>query len=120
MSNLRAQRSLLDLAQNIKQARLARRWAMADLAERAGVSVKTLQRLEQGDGGVGIGNLAAVLAAMGESDALARILRIEDDAVGLSRALEALPKRGKTYRKPHRAGDAEEVRDTDDDEGVGF
>ena len=77
MSNLRAQRALVDLGRNIKQARLARRLAMLDLAERAGVSEKTIQRLERGDAGVGIGKLAGVLAALGEPDALAEILRIE-------------------------------------------
>ena len=34
MSNLRAQRALVNLGRNIKQARLARRLAMLDLAER--------------------------------------------------------------------------------------
>lgn len=85
------------------------------------MSEKTVQRLELGDPGVGIGNLAAVLAALGESDALAQILRIEEDAVGLSRALETLPKRGRTFRK--RGGS--QTRDdhdaaAEDDEGTGF
>lgn len=121
MSNLRAKRSLVELGRNIKFARLARSLARLDLAERAGVSEKTVQRIELGDPGVGIGNLASVLAALGESDALARILRIEDDAVGLSRAVEALPKRGKAFGKrrgtlagPAGGGTA------GDDEGVGF
>ncbi|KZZ23043.1 transcriptional regulator, partial [Sulfitobacter sp. HI0082] len=94
MSNLRAQRALVNLGRNIKQARLARRLAMLDLAERAGVSEKTIQRLERGDAGVGIGKLAGVLAALGEPDALAEILRIEEDPVGLSLAVDAIPKRG--------------------------
>lgn len=66
--NLRAQRTLGNIGRNIRQARLARRLAMRDLAERANVSEKTIQRLERGDAGVGIGNLAAVLAALGGDD----------------------------------------------------
>ena len=123
MSNLRAQRALVDLGRNIKQARLARRLAMLDLAERAGVSEKTIQRLERGDAGVGIGKLAGGLAALGEPDALAEILRIEEDAVGLSLALDAIPKRGTSYvkRGGARAPDSRHEADVDDDdEGVGF
>lgn len=122
MSNLRAQRALVDLGRNIKQARLARRLAMLDLAERAGLSEKTIQRLERGDAGVGIGKLARVLAALGEPDALAEILRIEEDAVGLSLALDAIPKRGISYLKRGgtRAPDSRHEADGDDDEGVGF
>lgn len=121
MSNLRAQRALAELGRNIKRARLARSLARLDLAERASVSEKTIQRLELGDPGVGIGNLAAVLAALGGSDGLAQILQIEDDAVGLSRALETLPKRGKSFGK--RGGS--QARDdhdasAEDDEGTGF
>lgn len=122
MSNLRAQRALVDLGRNIKQARLARRLAMLDLAERASVSEKTIQRLERGDAGVGIGKLAGVLAALGEPDALAEILRIEEDTVGLSLALDAIPKRGISYvkRGGARAPDSRHEADGNDDEGVGF
>jgi transcriptional regulator with XRE-family HTH domain len=127
MSNLRAKRSLTELGRNVKFARLARSFARLDLAERAGVSEKTVQRIELGDPGVGIGNLAAILAALGEPDALARILRIEEDAVGLSRAVEGLPKRGKTFGR-YRGTPAGRIADggpaggeaPDDDEGFGF
>ncbi|WP_424934767.1 helix-turn-helix domain-containing protein [Amaricoccus macauensis] len=121
MSNLRARRALTELGENIKRARLARRLARFDLSERAGVSEKTVQRLENGDPGVGIGNLAAVLAALGDPDALARILRFENDAVALSRAIEALPKRGKTFgrRGSAQADRGHDISD-DDDEGTGF
>jgi transcriptional regulator with XRE-family HTH domain len=98
MASLKAIRSLTDLGQNIRQARLARRFTMTDLAMRADVSERTLMRLEKGDPGVGIGNLAAVLAALGSPAALADLMSPENDAVGLSRALQAVPKRGRTFR----------------------
>lgn len=97
MVSLKAMRSLTDLGQNIRQARLARRFTMADLAMRADVSERTLMRLEKGDPGVGIGNLAAVLAALGSPAVLADLMSPENDTVGLSRALEAVPKRGRTF-----------------------
>ncbi len=98
MASLKAVRSLTDLGQNIRQARLARRFSMAELAMRADVSERTLMRLEKGDPGVGIGNLAAVLAALGSPAVLADLMSPENDTVGLSRALQAVPKRGRTFR----------------------
>ena len=98
MSNLRATRSLADLGQNLRQARLSRRFSIAELATRADVSERTLIRLEKGDPGVGIGNLAAVLAALGSPENLAQIMAPENDPVGLSRALDAVPKRGRRFR----------------------
>lgn len=98
MSNLRARRSLTDLGQNLRQARLARRFSIVELATRADVSERTLIRLEKGDPGVGIGNLAAVLAALGSPESLAAVMAPENDPVGLARALDAVPKRGRSFR----------------------
>lgn len=98
MSNLKAQRSLTDLGQNLRQARLSRRFSIAELATRADVSERTLIRLEKGDAGVGIGNLASVLAALGGPERLADLMSPENDPVGLSRALDAVPKRGRSFK----------------------
>jgi transcriptional regulator with XRE-family HTH domain len=93
MSNLKALRSLTDLGQNLRQARLSRRFSIAELAARADVSERTLIRLEKGDPGVGIGNLADLMSP-------------ENDPVGLSRALDAVPKRGRSFKpaKTTKAG----------------
>jgi len=106
MSNLRALRSLTDLGQNLRQARLSRRFSLAELATRADVSERTLIRLEKGDPGVGIGNLAAVLAALGSPEGLADLISPENDPVGLARALDAIPKRGRSF-KPGKSAKAE-------------
>jgi AraC-like DNA-binding protein len=60
MASLLAKRSVRTLGVNLRHARLARRFSIADIASRAGVSPKTVQRLEKGDEGVGVGNLAGV------------------------------------------------------------
>jgi transcriptional regulator with XRE-family HTH domain len=103
---------------------------MADLAERAGVSEKTVQRLEKGDPGVGVGTLAAILAALGDPGGLERVLRPEDDPIGLSRAIETTPQRGRSSRRKAaggRAGEADAPSGGDasrgassDEDGVGF
>lgn len=124
MSNLKALRSLSDLGQNLRQARLARRFSIAELATRADVSERTLIRLEKGDAGVGIGNLAAVLAALGSAEVLAEVMSPENDPVGLSRALEAVPKRGRSFKPTKRTsqvadgGEPETV--TPARRGIGF
>lgn len=130
VSSLRAQRSVISLGRHLRQARLSRRLTMADLAERAGVSEKTVQRLEKGDPGVGVGTLAAVLAALGDPGGLERVLRPEDDPIGLSRAIEATPQRGRSSRRKAaggRAGEADAPSGgeagrgaSSDDDGVGF
>lgn len=127
MASLKAMRSLSDLGRNIKQARLSRRFSIAELATRADVSERTLTRLEKGDPGVGIGNLAAVLAALGSPAALAEVMSPENDAVGFSRALQAVPKRGRSFKPGTPAPTLDEAgRATDPDDrprrrdGVGF
>lgn len=98
MASLEAMRFLTDLGQNLRQARLAWRFSMAELAARADVSERMLMRLETGDPGVGIGNLASVLAALGSPAVLAELMSPERDAVGLSRALQSVPRRGRTFK----------------------
>lgn len=123
MASLKATRSIAELGQNIKQARLSRRFSIAELATRADVSERTLMRLEKGDPGVGIGNLASVLAALGEPGALAEVMSPENDAVGLSRALQAVPKRGRSFKfgKPLQTGDEPEREQTPRGrKGIGF
>jgi transcriptional regulator with XRE-family HTH domain len=124
MSSLKALRSLSDLGQNLRQARLARRFSIAELATRADVSERTLIRLEKGDAGVGIGNLAAVLGALGSPEVLADVMSPENDPVGLSRALEAVPKRGRSFKPVARASQAAEGAEpetvTPARRGIGF
>lgn len=120
MASLKSKRSLSALGRNIKQARLARRFSIAELAIRADISERTLIRLEKGDGGVGIGNLASVLGALGQLDALADLLSPENDAVGLSRALQGVPKRGRSFKPAapaDPAGAPEKGQELDDKPG---
>ena len=65
MSNIAVIRSIRKLGRDIKSARLRRRLPMSLVAERAGISVRTLSNLEKGETGVSIGHVAAVIAALG-------------------------------------------------------
>lgn len=86
-------RSFRALGSNISRARRRRRLTRASLAERSGVSVSTLKRLEGGDGSVALENLARVLQVLGELDRLANLLDSGTDELGMMLMDEQLPKR---------------------------
>jgi len=53
------------LGEQISIGRRERRWTQADLAERAGISVRTLNRVEHGDPGVALGTAFELAALTG-------------------------------------------------------
>ena len=65
----RMARLLAQIGSNLKLARLRRKFSAATVAQRAGISRKTLYRVEQGDSGVALGTYARVL----------QVLRLEQD-----------------------------------------
>jgi transcriptional regulator with XRE-family HTH domain len=92
------QRALRKLGKDIHDARKRRRLPMSVLAERAFTSRTTLQRIEAGDHGVGIGIYAAVLQALGLLDELASVADVSRDSVGQSLAAAELPARARLRR----------------------
>lgn len=99
-SSVSARRALEALGANIKTARLKRRIAMKEFAERIGVSESTLARLEKGDGGVSIGTLAMACLVLGEIERMSGFLDPGSDDTGLLLDREALPKRIDRKRQP--------------------
>lgn len=85
------EQSLEALGRNLKVARLRRRLPQQVLAERAGIGLTTLNKIEKGDCGVAIGNVAAVMLALGLGTPLSDIAQI--DEMGLALEGEMLPKR---------------------------
>ena len=85
-------RALRKLGADIRDARRRRRLPMAVVAERAFTSRSTLQRVEAGDTGVGIGIYAGVLQALGLLDGLSQIADIGNDSVGQALASADLPR----------------------------
>src|SRR5437879_3297695 len=74
------QRILAELGENIRYARLRRRFSAALLAERAGISRNTLRSIERGEPSVTFGSYATVLLCLGlENDLL---LVAKDDILG--------------------------------------
>lgn len=74
------QRLLRELGENIRLARLRRKFPAALVAERAGLDPKTLRRVEHGEPSATLGAYANVLHSLGLEKDLALIAR--DDALG--------------------------------------
>ena len=82
------------MGQRLRAARLRRRIPLAEMAVRAGVTPKTLRRLEQGDASVGLALLIRTLSVLGLTDDINRIAARDD--IGQRLAEMSLPER------PHR------------------
>src|SRR5271165_2263411 len=91
-------RAIAKLGEDVSRARRRRRFSRASLAERSGVSEATVKRLEKGDGGVALENLARVLNVLGELQRIEGLLDSATDELGLQLMDEQLPKRVRKRR----------------------
>jgi transcriptional regulator with XRE-family HTH domain len=76
----RVARLITGLGENIRKARLRRAFSTETVAERAGITRKTLYRVERGDPAVALGIYARVLQALRLENDLAAIAL--DDVLG--------------------------------------
>jgi transcriptional regulator with XRE-family HTH domain len=70
----RAARLLAGFGENLKLARLRRKFSAESVAQRAGITRRTLSKVEQGDPGVALGIYARVM----------QVLRLENDLAHLA------------------------------------
>ena len=80
--------ALKTLGLNLKNARLRRALPQSVIAERAGISLNTLSKIENGDPGVSIGNVA-----LGLTSAISTLASSENDPIGLANEARYLPRR---------------------------
>lgn len=108
----RLSRLLASAGDNLKLARLRRSQTAETVAQRAGISRKTLYRVERGDSAVALGIYARVLQALRLEQDLARLAA--NDAFGRKLQDAAMtPKK----RAPRREAAGPTVRRGDGDEG---
>jgi transcriptional regulator with XRE-family HTH domain len=125
MGSSKTRPALERLGQDIRNARLRRGIAAADLAVRAGTSPSSVARLEKGDPGVAIGTLADVLVTLGLVERLADLIDIRKDDLGLALATENGPRRGRSFasrlrkQKTQPAG-SRDGKDIVDPDGASF
>lgn len=99
---LPVRRALRKLGGDIKEARLRRRIPATVLAERASISRTTLTKVEKGEPGVSIGNVATVLFALGFVDRISDLADLRFDEQGLALEEERLPKRIRPRKRKPR------------------
>ena len=88
-----AERAIAQLGADFSRARRRRSITQANLAQRAGVSLSTIKRLEAGDPRMQLHVLARVLLVFGELGKLKALLDSAGDDIGLALADEGLPQR---------------------------
>ncbi len=98
--SLPAARAVAKLGRDVALARRRRRLTQASLAERAGIARKTLTRLESGDAGISLENLARVLFVLGAIAPLEQLLDTPADHAGLIMMNEQLPQRVRARKTP--------------------
>jgi transcriptional regulator with XRE-family HTH domain len=92
-------RSLRALGQHLSTWRKLRDLTAAEVADRAGIGVNTVLRLERGEGAT-LENVLRVARALGVLDVLTDALDPYASDVGRLRAEEALPERVRHRRAP--------------------
>ena len=86
-------RALQKLGRDLSDARKRRRIPMQLAADRAGISRTTLDKVEKGDEGVGVGAYARILFIMGMVERFADLADFKFDQIGMELESEQLPKR---------------------------
>lgn len=88
-----AARALAKLGRDLSLARRRRRLSQASLAERSGIGINTVRRLEKGAPSGSIEHLARILHVLGEIERLEQLLDTGTDEVGLVMMDADLPER---------------------------
>lgn len=91
------QRILIEVGDNIRLARLRRRFSASIVAERSGMTRITLRSIERGDPNVSFGAYARVLLTLGLEKDLSLLAR--DDELGRKLQDAGLPVKARAPRK---------------------
>ena len=102
-SNADAPEEILRLAgQRLAEQRLSMRITQAELAARAGISKRTVERLERGETGARMDAFIRICLTLGLADGFNRLLPPHEiGPIALARG-ETLPRRVRKHRQPNK------------------
>lgn len=100
MIPLPMKRALAKFGQDVATARRKRRFTIAMMAERTGISPNTYRRIEKGDPAVAMGAYVMVLFALGFGNVLGDVIDSSRDNLGLQLDEARLPKRVRVKKTP--------------------
>src|SRR5271163_114052 len=98
----RLARLMTGVGENIKKARLRRLYSSEVVAQRAGITRKTLYRVERGDPAVALGIYARVLQTLRLENSLGSIAA--DDVLGRKLQDANLEPKSRAPRRPRQVG----------------
>ena len=114
-------RALQRIGADISVARRLRGWSQQDLAVRLDASVSTVRRMEDGYHGTALHTFLRALHVLGRLDAIAELLAVEQDLLGMELVRDRLPKRvtgsRQAYKKDAVPQDGQLAESTDELEG---
>lgn len=103
------QRLLTEVGENIRLARLRRKFSAAIVSERAGVTRNTLRAIERGDPGVAFGTYATVLLCLGLEKQLKLIAN--DDELGRKLQDAGLPLKARAPRRIRKTNSSKKTHE---------
>ncbi|WP_309136066.1 helix-turn-helix domain-containing protein [Brevibacterium oceani] len=86
-------RRLGEIGASVRQWRLMQSLKAEEVAERAGISRSTLQKIERGEPGVSVGAVLSVMQALGQLDHIVGAFDPLSTDIGRLRSTEKLPSR---------------------------
>ena len=93
-------RAVARIGDDVRTARIRRRLSQKDLAMNMGVSIGTVQRIEAGDTGVSLGNIAVAFLALNCLSKLENVLAPSADEIGATMDRVHLPQRVRSRKRP--------------------
>lgn len=92
-------RAIARIGDDVRTARIRRRLSQKDLAMNMGVSIGTVQRIEAGDPGVSLGNIAMAFLVLNCLSKLEHVLAPSDDEIGATMDRVLLPQRVRSSKR---------------------
>ena len=101
---LPVRRAVMKFGRDLSLARRRRRFSQESMAERIGISVSSLRRLEKGDPTLSWGTIARAMYVLGEIEKLNQLLDTANDDIGLVLMDEQLPRRIRSRKSSPESG----------------